>query len=365
MTATAASITKATRELAKTIAFEPRTLKQAGLVYVSDEQPGFKRRRMGRAFVYFGVGGARLRDEKTIARIRRLAIPPAYTDVWICRSDNGHLQATGRDARGRKQYRYHAGWHMVRDAAKYERLAEFADALPALRKQVNADLKLDGLPRRKVLAAIVRLLQKSLIRIGNEEYTRENGSYGLTTLRNRHVHVRGKHLEFSFRGKSGKFHSIGLDDERLARIVRRCQELPGQKLFRYRSDDGQIEDIDSSDVNDYIRQIAGEEFSAKYFRTWAGTLLAARKLAAEVRSDLEGERKSRVVAVITEVAERLGNTPTVCRKSYIHPAVFETYAENALNLPAPLPPSRRSKTALSPEEKALRQLLRKHKKKHG
>jgi DNA topoisomerase-1 len=365
MVATVSDIKNATRELARAIAVEPRTLKQAGLIYVSDEQPGFKRRRIGKQFVYFGTSGARLRDDKTIARIRRLAIPPAYSDVWICRHENGHLQATGRDARGRKQYRYHAGWRMVRDAAKYERLAEFADVLPALRKQLNADLKLEGLPRRKVLAAIVRLLQKSLIRIGNEEYSRENGSYGLTTMRNRHVQVRGKHLEFSFRGKSRKFHSIELDDERLARIVRRCQELPGQKLFRYRNDDGQVEDIDSNDVNDYIRAIAGEEFSAKYFRTWAGTLLAARKLAAAGFAETNADAKSRVNAAIAEVAGQLGNTPTVCRKSYIHPVVFETYTEKALNLPAPLPPSRRSKTSLSPEEKALRRLLRKHKNKHA
>jgi DNA topoisomerase I len=362
MAATQEHIRKATQELAKAIAIEPRTLKEAGLVYVSDEEPGIRRRKSGKHFIFFDADGKRIRDEKVVARIRRLAIPPAYTDVWICRRENGHLQATGRDARGRKQYRYHAGWRMVRDAAKYERLAEFADKLPALRRAVNADLKLDGLPRRKVLAAVVRLLQRSLIRVGNEEYSRANGSYGLTTLRNRHVSVRGKHIEFSFRGKSGKFHSIELDDQRLARVVRNCQELPGQKLFCFHDDDGTVEEIDSNDVNEYIRAIAGEEFSAKYFRTWAGTLLAARALSAVARAETKTEEKQRIAAAITDVAQRLGNTPSVCRNCYVHPAVLEHYADGVLQLPPPLAPSKRPKTALSTEEKALRRLLRKHAK---
>jgi DNA topoisomerase-1 len=353
----------ATRDLAKAIVVEPRTLKEAGLVYVSDEEPGFGRRKAGEHFAFFDSNGKRLRDQKIVARIRRLAIPPAYTDVWICRRENGHLQATGRDARGRKQYRYHAGWRMVRDAAKYERLADFADKLPALRKAINADLKLPGLPRRKVLAAVVQLLQRSLIRVGNEEYSRANGSYGLTTLRNRHVRVRGKSLEFSFRGKSGKFHAIQLDDERLARIVRNCQELPGQKLFGFRNEEGGVEEIDSNDVNEYIREISGEEFSAKYFRTWAGTLLAARALAAAEKAETKTDEKQRVVVAITEVAERLGNTPSVCRKCYVHPAVMDAYAEGSLQLPPPSPPSKRPKTSLSREEKALRRLLRKRAKK--
>src|SRR6201996_4845378 len=289
MAATQEQIRKATRELAKAIDVEPRTLKEAGLVYVSDEQPGFRRRKSGKHFIFFDTDGKRIRDEKVVAPIRRLAIPPAYPDVWICSRENGHLQATGRDARGRKQYRYHAGWRMVRDAAKYDLLADFADKLPALRKQVNADLNLPGLPRRKVLAAVVRLLQRSLIRVGNEEYSKANGSYGLTTLRNRHVKVRGKRIGFSFRGKSGKFHTIELDDERLARVVRNCQELPGQKLFGFRNDEGGAEEIDSNDVNEYIRAIAGEEFSAKYFRTWAGTLLAARALSAVEKAQTKME----------------------------------------------------------------------------
>lgn len=359
MAATREQIRNATRELAKAIEIEPRTLKEARLVYVSDEQLGFRRRKSGKHFVFFDTEGKRIRDEKVIARIRRLAIPPAYTDVWICSRENGHLQATGRDARGRKQYRYHAGWRMVRDAAKYEKLADFADKLPALRRAVNADLKLAGLPRRKVIAAVVRLLQRSLIRVGNEEYSRANGSYGLTTLRNRHVKVRGKHIGFSFRGKSGKFHTIELDDERLARVVRNCQELPGQKLFGFRNDEGGVEEIDSNDVNDYIREIAGEEFSAKYFRTWAGTLLAARELSAAMKAETKTEEKRLINAAITEVSQRLGNTPSVCRNCYVHPAVLETYAEGLLQLPPPLPPSKRPKTTLSAEEKALRRLLRK------
>lgn len=362
MSASQEQIRDATRQLAKAIAIEPRTLKEAGLVYVSDEEPGYRRRKSGKHFIFFDTDGKRVRDKKTVARIRRLAVPPAYTDVWICRRDNGHLQATGRDARGRKQYRYHAGWRMVRDAAKYERLADFADKLPALRRAVNADLKLEGLPRRKVLAAVVRLLQRSLIRVGNEEYSRANGSYGLTTLRNRHVHVRGKHIEFSFRGKSGKFHSIELDDERLARVVRNCQELPGQKLFGFHNDDGGVDEIDSNDVNEYIRSIAGEEFSAKYFRTWAGTLLAARALSAVEKAETKTEEKQVIAAAITEVSQRLGNTPSVCRNCYVHPAVLETYAEGLLQFPPLLPPSKRPKTALSAEEKALRRLIRKHAK---
>jgi DNA topoisomerase-1 len=363
MAAAQESIRNATRALAKAIDVEPRTLKEAGLVYVSDEEPGLRRRKSGKHFVFFDGDGKRVRDKNVVARIRRLAIPPAYTDVWICRRENGHLQATGRDARGRKQYRYHAGWRMVRDAAKYERLADFADKLPALRKAINADLKLAGLPRRKVLAAVVRLLQRSLIRVGNEEYSRANGSYGLTTLRNRHVSVRGKRLDFSFRGKSGKFHNIQLDDERLARVVRNCQELPGQKLFGFRNDEGSVEEIDSNDVNDYIREIAGEEFSAKYFRTWAGTLLAARALSATEKAETKTEQKQRIVEAITAVSERLGNTPSVCRKCYVHPAVLDTFVDGQLQLPAPLPPSRRPKTALSAEEKALRRLLRKRARK--
>ena len=330
-------------------------IRRLGLIYVSDQQPGLSRQRSGDAFVYHDAAGRRVRAKATLERIRKLAIPPAYTDVWICADARGHLQATGRDARGRKQYRYHADWRTLRDAAKYDRLAAFADRLPALRAQVRADLALDGLPRRKVIAALVRLLQQSLIRVGNEEYSRNNGSYGLTTLRNRHVRVRGEKLQFDFRGKSGKFHSVKIDDARLARIVRQCQDLPGQRLFQFRAEDGSIQNIASEDVNDYIREFAGADFSAKDFRTWAGTLLTARALSAAQAAE-PGERKARIVAAIAEVAARLGNTPSVCRKCYIHPAVLDAYAAGTLSLPKA--PRSQAISGLSAQERSLRRLLR-------
>jgi len=331
-------------------------LRNSSLIYVTDQQPGLARRRAGQSFIYLDATGKRVRASATIARIRKLAIPPAYTDVWICADPRGHLQATGRDARKRKQYRYHADWRALRDAAKYERLGAFADRLPALRAQVAADLALAGLPRQKVVAALVRLLEMSLIRVGNEEYSRSNGSFGLTTLRNRHVRVRGENLRFDFRGKSRKFHSIELADKRLARIVRQCQDLPGQRLFQYRAEDGSIQSIDSEDVNDYIRHVAGEEFSAKDFRTWAGTLLTARALSAMAPAASDAERKSNVVAAIADVAARLGNTPSVCRNCYIHPVVLDAYAAGTLKLPR----SPRSQTVarLSAQERSLRHLLR-------
>ena len=331
-------------------------LRNSSLVYVTDQQPGLARRRAGRSFRYFDASGKRVRASATIARIRKLAIPPAYTDVWICADARGHLQATGRDARKRKQYRYHAAWRTLRDAAKYERLGAFADRLPALRAQVAADLALAGLPRQKVIAALVRLLQMSLIRVGNEEYSRNNGSFGLTTLRNRHVRVRGESLRFDFRGKSGKFHSIELADKRLARIVRQCQDLPGQRLFQYRAEDGTLQSIDSEDVNDYIRQVAGDEFSAKDFRTWAGTLLTARALSAMASAANDAERKSNVVAAIADVAAQLGNTPSVCRNCYIHPVVLDAYAAGRLKLPRS--PRSQTVTRLSAQERSLRRLLR-------
>ena len=333
-----------------------RQVRSTGLVYVSDRQPGLTRRRVGDAFVYFHASGKPVRSNATLQRIRKLAIPPAYSDVWICADARGHLQATGRDARGRKQYRYHAQWRAVRDAAKYDRLGAFADRLPALRAQVSADLALDGLPRRKVVAALVRLLQVSLIRVGNEEYSRSNGSYGLTTLRNRHVRVRGETLRFDFRGKSGKFHSVELCDRRLARIVRQCQDLPGQRLFQFRDPDGAVQSIGSEDVNAYIREFAGEEFSAKDFRTWAGTLLAARALCAADAASSDAERKARIVAAVAQVAAQLGNTPSVCRNCYIHPAVLEAYAAGTLCLPRT--PRSQSVAHLSAQERSLRRLLR-------
>jgi DNA topoisomerase-1 len=333
---------------------QARSLRRIGLVYTTDAQGGYRRRRLRNGFVYLTATGARLRDARILERIRRLAIPPAYTDVWVCRRANGHLQATGRDARGRKQYRYHPHWREVRDASKYHRMLAFADHLPALRTRVAADLRLEGLPRRKVLAALVRLLEVSLIRIGNEEYSRDNGSFGLTTFKNKHVQVRGERLQFRFRGKSGKFHDVRLDNARLARIVRRCQDLPGQSLFQFRNDDGKIESIDSGDVNAYIRELTSNDFSAKDFRTWAGTLLTAKALHAAGFADGEAEAKARITAAIVNVAQRLGNTPSVCRASYVHPAVIDAFVKHTLKLPRP---TRRAQSRLSAQERALQRLL--------
>jgi DNA topoisomerase I len=333
---------------------DTKSLRRSGLIYVNDHSPGLQRRRAGKGFVYTLPSGRRLHDKTAVARIRKLAIPPAYTRVWICPNANGHIQATGRDARGRKQYRYHPRWRQERDAAKYERLAAFAKKLPALRRQVNQDLRLDGLPRRKVVAAVVSLLERSLIRVGNEEYSRDNGSYGLTTLRNRHVRVRGERVTFEFRGKSGKFHSLFLADARLARIVKRCQELPGQQLFQFLNDDGRREGIDSDDVNAYLRSVVGEEFSAKDFRTWAGTLLAAQALGTMGDPADVDERKRKVTEAIEGVAKRLGNTPSVCRKCYVHPAILDAYLEGTLEFP---PPGRSSTVGLNGHERALLRAL--------
>ncbi|MBN8887430.1 MAG: DNA topoisomerase IB [Rudaea sp.] len=302
------------------------------LVYVSDDEPGLRRQRRRGRFVYFGARGE-VKSPAVLRRIRKLAIPPAYVDVWICRKDSGHLQATGRDAKGRKQYRYHADWRKVRDAAKFDRLAAFSQGLPKLRRQIAADLLRPGLCRDKVIAAVVLLLQHSLIRIGNEQYTRSNGSYGLTTLRNRHVEIFGRKIEFKFRGKSGRFHTVRLADPRLARIMRRCQELPGQYLFQYRNDEGGVERIDSNDVNAYLHASLGEMFSAKDFRTWAATVLAAQYLAGQADA-APADRARRMGEAVEYVAKRLGNTAAICRKSYIHPGILLAYEKGDLYMPA-------------------------------
>jgi DNA topoisomerase I len=302
----------------------------AGLRYVSDTAPGIRRKRRGDKFTYTAADGSAIRDEEELARIRSLVIPPAWTDVWICASLRGHLQATGRDVRGRKQYRYHPKWRAVRDETKYERMVAFGEALPAIRAQTEADLALRGLPRRKVLAAVVRLLETTLIRVGNEEYARENRSFGLTTMRDRHVDFEGAKVQFHFNGKSGKKHLITLKDRRLAKVVRRCRDIPGQELFQYIDEDGARQSIDSADVNDYLREITGEAFTAKDFRTWAGTVLASLALQEFESFDSEAQAKKNVVRAIESVAERLGNTPTVCRKCYIHPAVLDSYLEGSM-----------------------------------
>jgi DNA topoisomerase-1 len=289
-----------------------------------------RRRRAGRGFSYRGPDGQRLRDRDTLAWIRSLAIPPAWNDVWISPIRHGHLLATGRDARGRKQHRYHPRWREVRDDTKYARTIAFAEALPSIRQRSRRDLARPGLAREKVIATVVQLLEKTLIRVGNEEYARSNRSYGLTTMRDRHVEVDGSTLRFEFKGKGGKPYSVDLADQRLARVVKRCQELPGQVLFQYLDDDGQRQTIDSGDVNDYLREITGEDYTAKDFRTWAGTVLAHQALLAMEQVDSEATAKRNVVRAIESVAEHLGNTPAVSRKSYVHPAVIEDYIDGSM-----------------------------------
>ena len=303
---------------------------EAGLRYVTDTGPGIRRRRAGKGFTYIGPDGRRITDPERLAWIGRLAIPPAWTDVWICPIKRGHIQATGRDARGRKQYRYHPRWREVRDEAKYERLIEFARALPRVRRRAERDLRRRGLPREKVLALVVRLLEETLIRVGNDEYARENRSYGLSTLRDRHARVRGDRIRFTFRGKAGKEHEISVRDRRLARLVKACQDLPGQELFQYLDADGRRVDVTSGDVNDYLREITGDDFTAKDFRTWAGTVAAAMALQEFTEIDDETGRSKAVVRAIEEVAEQLGNTPAVCRACYVHPEVIERYLDGTM-----------------------------------
>ena len=302
----------------------------AKLHYVTDKRPGIKRIATESGFAYHTPDGAPITDEAEIARIRKLAIPPAYSDVWICRDPNGHLQATGRDARGRKQYRYHPRWRLVRDEAKYGRMLIFGRVLPEIRKQVEHDLRLPGLPRRRVLAAVVKLLETTLARVGNEEYARDNKSFGLTTLRNRHSRVQGSRVMFDFRGKHGIEHHVALNDRRLANIVNRCREIPGQHLFQFLDHDGERHAIGSDDVNAYLQEISGEDITAKDFRTWAATNLAAMALAEFERFDTEAKNKKNVLRAVEHVAEKLGNTPSVCRKCYIHPAIFDGYLDGSL-----------------------------------
>lgn len=319
------------KPISVTVVADPlESARRAQLRYVSDERPGIRRKRAGDGFNYYDPAGKRIRDKLTLIRIRRLAIPPAWTDVWINAFENGHLQATGRDARGRKQYRYHARWREVRDQNKYGKMVLFAHALPRIRQQVADDLKLHGLPRRKVLAAVVRLLETTLIRVGNDEYARNNHSYGLTTMQDKHVEINGSKVRFKFHGKSGKWHAIELADRGLARIVARCQDLPGQELFQYIDDQGVQQDVTSQDVNEYLREIAGEEFTAKDFRTWAGTVLAAMALEEFEKFDSKAQRKRNIVRAIETVAERLGNTPSVCKKCYVHPIVLDSYLDGSM-----------------------------------
>jgi DNA topoisomerase I len=304
--------------------------RRAGLKYVNDSAPGIGRKQKGRLFVYVGPSGKPIRDRRTLDRIRGLVIPPAWTGVWICTNPNGHLQVTGRDARGRKQYRYHPRWREVRDENKYDKLISFAHALPRIRRRVAKHLRQRGLPREKVLAAVVKLLETTLVRVGNDEYAKSNNSFGLTTMRDGHVEVTRTLVRMEFNGKSGVGHEIDIRDPQLVRIVGQCQDLPGQELFQYVDDQGTIRDIGSSDVNEYLREISGLDFTAKDFRTWAGTALAAQALREFEDFDTKAAAKRNVTRAIERVAKRLGNTKAVCRKCYIHPAVIDAYMDRSL-----------------------------------
>jgi DNA topoisomerase-1 len=303
------------------------TAEGAGLRYVSDSQPGYTRRSRGKNFDYFDPEGKPIRDEQRLLRIRLLAIPPAWTDVWISPSPNGHIQATGRDARRRKQYRYHDRWREVRDENKYDRIVIFAQTLPKIRRRVARDFKRRGLPREKVLATVVRLLERTFIRVGNDEYARQNKSFGLTTMQERHVQVKGATLRFRFRGKSGRYHEVDFTDRPIARIVSKLQDLPGQELFHYADDDGEIREVTSQDVNTYLREITDDDFTAKDFRTWAGTVLAAMALHAQEEYQTKKQAKTNLRDAIAAVAKILGNTPAICRKCYVDPAIIDSYLE--------------------------------------
>jgi DNA topoisomerase I len=309
----------------KLVAEAMEAAEEAGLRYVGDDRPGYTRKPKGDDFEYFDTEGNLIEDEQRLLRIKRLAIPPAWTDVWVCPSANGHIQATGRDVRRRKQYLYHERWREVRDENKFDRMIAFGKALPKIRRRVAKDFKLPGLTRNKVLATVVQLLERTFIRIGNEEYARDNKSFGLTTMKDRHVEVKGSKLRFRFRGKSGRDHEVDVTDRRMAKIVAKLQDLPGQDLFQYVDDEGKVRDITSQDVNEYLREITGEDFSAKDFRTLAGTVLTAVALNAQEKFENNKQAKANIKIAINAVAQILGNTPAICRKCYVHPAIFESY----------------------------------------
>ena len=332
----------------------------AGLHYVTDDRPGITRQMGALGFRYYRPDGRPLKRPTDLKRIRSLAVPPAWKHVWICPDPQGHVQATGRDARGRKQYRYHPEWRAHRDADKFDRLEAFAAVLPEIRARTAADLAKPGLPREKVLATIVQLLERSLIRVGNDEYARSNKSFGLTTLRDQHVRVKGSMLRFEFRGKSGKRHSVGINDRRLARIVKQCRDLPGQELFQYIDEDGHRQNVNSADVNTYLREITAADFTAKDFRTWFGTVLAATALREFRHADSMAGSKRNVVRAIEAVAGVLGNTPAVCRKSYIHPAILDCYMNRSMEAKlsrALPPPLKRVASKLRSDEVAALRIL--------
>ena len=334
--------------------------REFGLRYSNDDRPGIRRKASGKGFIYSRANGATVRDAPTLLRIKRLAVPPAWTKVWISPHENGHIQATGRDARSRKQYRYHSHWRQQRDENKFGRMLVFARALPRIRRRVERDLTRPGMPREKVLATVVRLLEMTLIRIGNDEYVRQNDSYGLTTMRNRHARVNGSLIQFTFRGKSARKHEISVRDPQLARIVRRCQDMPGQDLFLYEDADGHVHDVRSQDVNEYLRAISGEDFTAKDFRTWAGTVLAAISLRTLPATRNAVQAKKNIAIAIAAVAKLLGNTPAICRKCYVHPEIPNAYLSEKTIATRSRPVADRIKgprSQLSSEEAAVLDLL--------
>lgn len=324
------SDTSQTNKQDEAVATPVASAKAAGLRYVSDALPGIKRKRAGKHFSYIGLDGKPIRDKAELERIRTIGIPPAWTNVWICPNPRGHIQATGRDAKGRKQYRYHPKWREIRDDTKYTRMIAFGKALPTIREHITHDLALPGLPREKVLATIVRLLDTTAIRIGNEEYARENSSFGLTTMQNDHVEVIGSKVAFHFRGKGGKEHMIDVKDRQLAKVVKKCQGLPGQQLFEYYDEHNELRTIESDDVNDYLQHITGKDFTAKDFRTWAGTVTATCALQDLGVYESQTQAKKHVVRAIEAAAQHLGNTPAICRKSYVHPEVIDAYLNGSL-----------------------------------
>jgi DNA topoisomerase I len=347
--------------VASSVAPDPLTsAASAGLHYVTDDRPGITRKRGTFGFRYYRPDGRLVKSSTDLKRLRALAIPPAWKHVWICPDPRGHLQATGRDARGRKQYRYHPEWRAHRDGDKFDRLEAFATVLPLIRARTAADLDRAGLPREKVLATVVQLLERSLIRVGNDEYAKTNKSFGLTTLRDQHVEVKGSTLRFEFRGKSGKRHSVGINDRRLARIVKQCRDLPGQELFQYVDENGRTQDVNSADVNTYLREITGADFTAKDFRTWFGTVLATTALGEFRHAGSKAAAKRDILRAIEAVAGVLGNTPAVCRKSYIHPAILDCYMDRSMEatLSRALPPAvKRVASKLRPDEVAAFRIL--------
>lgn len=348
-------------KLENLIATEPGEVAEAaGLRYVSDEDPGFSRKEQAKSFIYLDKNGNKLTEARHINRIEALVIPPAWTDVWICPYSNGHIQATGRDAKGRKQYIYHADWEAIRNTNKFNLMIRFGETLPLIRQRVEEDLRKRTLSREKVIAILVRLLEETLIRIGNHEYAKQNDSYGLTTLRNKHMEVEGSKVKFIFKGKSGKQWEVDIENKRLAKLIRQCQELPGQHLFQYLDEEGNRQTVDSADVNNYLKEIIEQDFTAKDFRTWGGTVRAAKELYDLGPAEAEKDKQKNVVQAIKKVSAALNNTPSVCRKYYIHPEIISAYMDNSLfeNMEKASKSRDNSQFGLNTEETAVLNILK-------